>query len=86
MPPLDLILAWVKRKGIGLRSGPKQKGRGVKRRSDAEARGIAFVIARKIKARGLPAHHILGLASDKLEALIGEALVKEMGEGAESRE
>lgn len=96
MPPLDVILAWVKRKKIGAEikgpvqafSGPRQ--RGGKNRSDrvraveAQQHWIALQIARKIKARGLPAHHILKLASDKLELLIGEDLAKVLNEGAES--
>lgn len=98
MPPLDVILDWVRRKHIGQQIhgpvqqqyGPHQKG--ARRRSDraraveAQQRWIALQIARKIKARGLPAHHILKLASDKLVELIGEELAKELGEGAESRE
>lgn len=86
MPPLSVIQDWVRRKGIGLRKGPKQKGRGFKRRTDAELRSIAFVVARRIKARGLPAHHILRLASAKLARVVGEELAKGLGKGAESRE
>lgn len=86
MPPLSVIMDWVRRKGIGLRAGPKQRGRGFKRRTDSELRGIAFVIARRIKARGLPAHHILQLAGEKLARVVGEELGKSLGQGAESRE
>lgn len=86
MPPLSVIADWVRRKGIGVRQGPKQKGRGFKRRTDAELRGIAFIIARRIRARGLPAHHILRLASAKLERVVGRELAKLGAEGAESRE
>jgi hypothetical protein len=86
MPPLSVIEDWVRRKGIGLRSGPAKKGSKFQRRTEAELRGIAFVIARQIRSRGLPAHHIIRLASQKLEKVIGQELAKLGTEGAESRE
>lgn len=95
MPPLGVILEWVKRKKIGAEvkgpvqafSGPRQ--RGGKNRSDRaravenQQHWIALQIARKIKARGLPAHHILRLASDKLEVLIRGELAKLIAESAD---
>lgn len=48
-PPLEVIVAWVLRKGIA------GKGKNALR----AARGIAYAIARQIKRRGLPALMIL---------------------------
>lgn len=48
MPPIELILAWIKRKGIRPK-GPRR--RGVSR--EAEQRALAYVIARSIGRRGL---------------------------------
>lgn len=98
MPPLELILAWVKRKGIGRaihgpvqpQYGPQQ--RGARRKSDRahavenQQHWIALQIARKIRARGLPAHHILKLAGERIAKRIAEDLVKALAEGRESRE
>lgn len=102
MPPLSVIADWVRRKGIGLRAGPRQqvtvtrkvngqvrqvtRTRGFKRRTDAELRSIAFTVARAIKARGLPAHHILRLASAKLSRVVGGELAKMQVGRPESRE
>lgn len=98
MPPLSVIADWVRRKGIGLRAGPVQQvtrvvggrvitgRRGFNRRSKAELRSIAFVVARAIKARGLPAHHIMRLAGEKLDVIVQGELAKGLGHGAESRE
>lgn len=102
MPPLSVIADWVRRKGVGARRGPQQqvmvtrmvKGKAqqvrkklrFKRYTDSELRGIAFVVARAIKARGLPAHHILRLASAKLAKVVGGELAKMQVGRPESRE
>lgn len=75
-PPVALILEWVKRKGIGRQYGPNQAG---KRKvstalTDNEARGIAFVIARAIGKRGVPAHHILEAAAVEIDRAVREAI------------
>ena len=86
MPPIDVIFEWVKRKGIGRDFiGPAQRQvgpiqRGARRRSDRQVEvsrqqwGIALAIARKIKARGLPAHHILRLAAVEIDRAVREAI------------
>lgn len=96
MPPLQVILEWVKRKKIGERiqgpvqqqSGPRQRGgRNVSDRRRAvenQQHWIALQIARKIKARGLPAHHILQLAGDKLAKVVGQELAKMLTGDADS--
>lgn len=69
MPPLAVIEDWVRRKGIGRQYGPDQKGkRKVSRKlNDSEIRGIAFVIARAIKARGIEGLHIMELAAEVVD-------------------
>lgn len=75
-PPLQAIIDWVKRKGLGIQFGPKQKGkRGPARRlTDAAARGIAYTIARAIKRRGLPAHWVLDRAAYHIDVKVREAI------------
>jgi hypothetical protein len=75
-PPIEAIMAWVLRKGIGRQFGPNQAG---KRRvtgklDESRARGIAFTIARAIKKRGLPAHLVLQHASEHIDQEINQAL------------
>jgi hypothetical protein len=74
MPPVDALTDWVIRKRL-------VKGRGIKAR--AEARGVAFVIARKIAERGLPAKRVLARAVKRLVPLatraISDALSKPLG-------
>lgn len=69
MPPLSVIEDWVRRKGIGRQYGPDQQGRRkVSRKlNDSEIRGIAFVIARAIKARGIQGLHIAELAAEVVD-------------------
>lgn len=75
-PPIGPIIEWVKRKGIGRQYGPNQAGkRKVSRAlSDREARGIAFVIARAIGKRGVPAHHILEAAAVEIDRAVRAAI------------
>jgi len=67
MPPVAVIAAWVRRKRLVEGSGA------------ARARGerqAAFLIARAIKVRGLPARHVLALASRKLDSIVRAELGK----------
>jgi hypothetical protein len=94
MPPIDVILAWVKRKRIGATLvGPVQPGRKVYSRLGARAkapnarklavearqRGIALMIARKISARGLPALHVLGITEEALTPIVEKAVDDALG-------
>lgn len=95
MPPLDVILEWVRRKRIGTAlvgpvrplMGPERRGKGVRRRSarkdavERQQRWIALQIARKIKARGLPAHMIVTHASEIVDDGIRRAVAKLLGKG-----
>ena len=73
MPPVSVILAWLQRKKIVY--GPF-KDAWHKQKEEAH---IALLIARKIKARGLPAHHVLRLASQRLDPIVRRALEKRLG-------
>ncbi len=85
MPPIDVIAEWVKRKGIGLQYQPVAPRRGggrlalaarrrARRLTDAAARSIAFMIARSIKARGLPPKLVLDKASHHIDEKVREAI------------
>lgn len=67
-PPLAVIQAWLLRKGI-------VKGRG--KTAAANARAMAFVVARAIKRRGLPGRHILRFASQRLDKIVQAELARE---------
>ena len=61
---------------MGRQYGPNQAG---KRKvstnlSDRQARGIAFVIARAIGKRGVPAHHILEAAAVEIDRAVRAAI------------
>jgi hypothetical protein len=62
MPPVSALVPWVMRK-------LKVKGEGA-------ARGIAFVIARRIAQRGLPARGILAAAKPAINAAVNAAVRK----------
>lgn len=91
LPPVDVIEDWVRRKGIGTTltgpvqasHGPRQKGRkGTSDRARAVANqqhGIALMIARKIAARGLPAHHILARVEERLTPIVRDRIDKAIG-------
>ena len=83
MPPVDVLVAWVKRKKIGLASGPQPRGgkgkRLSRRLSDSQARGIAFMIARSIGRRGLPAHHVLAITEQVLTPIVEKAIDDALG-------
>jgi hypothetical protein len=81
MPPLQLIAEWVLRKGIGRQYGPDQKGAAKVSGaiSPAQARGIAFTIARAIARRGLRAHHILARMEQELTPSVGGAIERALG-------
>lgn len=61
MPPINLIAAWVRRKGIA--SGP-------------EALGVAFAIAKSISRRGIPGKWILKKSQIILDPLVLEAIAQ----------
>lgn len=62
-PPVDVIAAWLKRKKIGAGT-------------PAQIKGMAFVVARAIGRRGLPAHKILAKVSVRLGPLVADAVTK----------
>ena len=64
-PPTAVIEAWLRRK---LRVAIKE-GRHAQM-SPSAYRGVAFVIARAIGRRGLPAHHILAKVDARLRPLV----------------
>lgn len=83
-PPLAAIMAWIERKGIGRQMGPKQRGPGGRSavlRRKAQVRGLAYVIARQIKRRGLPALLILQHAAHNIDAEIQKAIGKLTSDG-----
>lgn len=95
MPPVDVILAWVKRKRIGATfTGPvaktarafstiggRAKAPGARKLAvDAQQRRIALYIARKIGARGLPAHHILEITEQVLSPIVQAAIDEALSE------
>jgi len=69
-PPIAVIADWVRRKKLVRGSG---------RAAEAEIRQAAFLIARAIKRRGLPARHVLQLASRRLEPIVRQALERRLG-------
>lgn len=95
MPPLQMIFDWVKRKRIGAKVhgpvqefvGPQQKGRRMSGRKAAvmnAQRWAALQIARKIAARGLPAHKIVSRTHEKLMPLVETAIAKRLGTGPDA--
>ena len=69
-PPLDVITAWVLRKGLSSRSSRSFA-------TDSQwraARQIAFVIARAIKRRGLPAHLVMTRAAETMDLEVKRAI------------
>jgi hypothetical protein len=94
MPPVGVILAWVKRKKIGATfAGPVQPTRKVystlggksrkpgarKLAVDRQQRGIALMIARSIGRRGLPARHVLALTEQVLTPIVEKAIDDALG-------
>lgn len=92
MPPVAAILAWMRRKKIGLTQGPAVMShtvlqKGARRQSygeahrelrDSQLEHVALQIARAIRARGLPAHHILGAASIGIDRQIQADIKREL--------
>lgn len=94
LPPIDVILAWVKRKRLGTSFvGPVRKapraystlgGRKVSISSrrlaiESQQRWIALNIARKIAARGLPARHVLAIVEETLTPIVEGAIDEAIG-------
>lgn len=77
-PPISVIMQWVRRKKIGMAAGPRAKGSAAGRRlNDREVRRMAFVIARAIAKRGLPARMILENASHAIDRQVLRAMTEE---------
>jgi hypothetical protein len=72
-PPLQVIVAWLARKGIVKGAGSRNFATDSQY---AKLRSAAFVMARAIKRRGLPAHHVLLLAARKLDEQVRAALAR----------
>lgn len=64
---MDALAGWVYRKGLAGRSGPREDRM-------AAARRVAYVVARKIRARGLPAKHVLLRTMHRLTPKVREAV------------
>lgn len=81
-PPLQAIIAWVFRKGL-VKSSSRSFA---SNRQYAAARALAYVIARSIGRRGLPAHRILALASAELDKVVQREVTTALfGEGSGAR-
>ncbi len=86
MPPLAAIEAWVHRKGLVLGVTKKGKRRRLSSRLtpsqisgyQAQVRRVAWLIARSIARRGLPAHLILETAAKHIDVEIRRALAREL--------
>ena len=70
-PPIAVIAEWVRRKGLV--GGKPGKG------NPSAIRQAAFLIARAIRRRGIPGHHVLALAARRLDPIVQAALA---GKGA----
>lgn len=90
MPPLQVIFDWVKRKKIGSKivgpvqafSGPQpKKGKRSDRKQALmnQQRWIALQIARKIAARGLPAHRIVARTEQQLTPIVRRQISTTLG-------
>ncbi len=88
-PPISVIADWVIRKGLFNTRVTKKIGnriitktRRARRTPDLmrRARSVAYVIARAIAHRGLPAHRILEIASKEIDVLIRAELQKAIAE------
>lgn len=76
-PPIAAIAAWIERKGIAAQFGPRQRGAGGRAaamRRKAQVRALAYVIARQIKRRGMPALLIIQHAAVHVDVEIQKAL------------
>jgi len=72
-PPTAELMGWVRRKGL-------VKGRG--KNADADARSMAYVVARAIGRRGTPPKRVFGRAMDRLRAEVAAAIRRAL-EGGE---
>ncbi len=81
-PPVAAIAAWILRKGIGRQAGPTgartsrtgERRATVHKLKQRQAMALAYVIARQIKRRGLPALLILQHAAEGIDAEIQKAI------------
>jgi hypothetical protein len=69
MPPIGVIADWVRRKRL-------VRGRG--KDAEADVRSLAFLVARAIKQRGMPARHILRRAAVQAGPRIHREFIRRM--------
>jgi hypothetical protein len=88
MPPIEVIEAWVWRKfRVQLAQARREAGKvlGARKKDyakqrvilDAESQAVkrmAFLVARKIKSKGLPAHRIMKQVEDQLKPMVHKAI------------
>lgn len=94
MPPVNLIQEWVRRHNLGssfvgpvqravrVRSQLGGKARSVGGRKgavEAQQRQIAWLIARAIARRGMPAHHILDRTVEQLTPIVEKKIAEALG-------
>lgn len=72
-PPLDPIALWVSRK-LSVESTPGETNAQANRR-------VAFLVARKIKTKGIKAKSVLGESLEKLGQILEKELAKVPGKG-----
>lgn len=70
IPPVDAIATWLFRKGI-LKGG---KRRIISEDAWEEAKQVAWIVARAIAKRGLPAHRVMARVNSRLQPLVIEAV------------
>lgn len=71
-PPLKVLMEWVVRKKLVA---------GGRKANQSDVRGVAWLIQRAIKRRGIPGRHVLGIASRNIQADVRQALRAELGGG-----
>jgi hypothetical protein len=69
-PPTSVIMKWLEQK---LRGSVKNR-----KSREAQARGLAFVIARAIGKRGLPAHRVMARTRLRLNRIVRDAVDQAM--------
>jgi hypothetical protein len=78
-PPRDIIERWVRRKFSGQMKEVGRRRRGARGMRDRWARGMAFVIARKIGTRGIEGKNVMARTELRLTPLVTEAMVRALG-------
>lgn len=80
MPPIDVIAAWVRRKNKWGSASAKSS-----KKPEAQVRAIAYLIARSIGRRGLPAREILAKTADRLGPIVVAEIGKALAGGGEHK-